>query len=83
MTHTDTSVAAEVERMIRENMTDLDDDEVITPDTTFDDLGMDSLTRIDVLADAEAFFGIQVPDDEVRKFVRVRDLTDFILSARA
>ena len=83
MTHTDTSVAAEVERIVRENMTDLDDDAVITPDTTFDDLGLDSITRVDVLADAETFFGIQVPDDEVRNFVRVRDLTDFILSARA
>ncbi|WP_018350836.1 acyl carrier protein [Longispora albida] len=79
MNHSD--VAAEVERMIRDLMPKLEGQE-ISEDSTFEDLGMDSLNRVDLLAAAEGHFDIEVPDEEVANFVRVSDLTAFIASLR-
>jgi acyl carrier protein len=72
---------AEVEQLIRQQMPTLDCPE-ITDDTTFEDLGLDSLHRVDLLAAAEIHFDIEVPDGEVANLVRVQDLTSFIASAR-
>lgn len=77
---TQDEITAEVGRLIRELMTDLKVD--ILPTSTFEDLGMDSLTQVDLLAAAESAFGVSVPDEDVGSFLKVQDLTDFVLSAR-
>ncbi len=74
-------ITAEIERQIRKLMTELDAE--ITPATAFDDLGMDSLTRIDLLSAAELAFDMEVPDDAVVELVKVQDLVDLVLASAA
>lgn len=54
----------------------------ITPSTNFEELGMDSLTRVDLLSAAESEFEIEVPDESVAQLLRVCDLTELVLSMR-
>ncbi|MBO4205375.1 acyl carrier protein [Micromonospora echinofusca] len=81
MTMTVDQVSADVERLTRKLMTE-DTDRPISPDDTFVELGLDSLKLVDLLGAAEVHFDMEVPDEEVGSFVRVRDLTDFVLRAR-
>ncbi|MCL7458680.1 MULTISPECIES: phosphopantetheine-binding protein [Micromonospora] len=74
-------VAADVEQLTRKLMTE-EPDRPISADDTFVDLGLDSLKLVDLLGAAEVHFDIEVPDEEVGNFVRVRDLTDFVLGAK-
>ncbi|KAB1140548.1 acyl carrier protein [Micromonospora sp. DT46] len=74
-------VAADVEQLTRKLMTE-EQDRPISADDTFVDLGLDSLKLVDLLGAAEMHFDIEVPDEEVGNFVRVRDLTDFVLGAK-
>ncbi|MBT0770104.1 hypothetical protein KIH74_14285 [Kineosporia sp. J2-2] len=78
---TNDQILGEIDRQIRILMPGLDQD--IHLETVFEELGMDSLTRVDLLSAAEMSFGIEVPDDEVGSLVRVRDLVDFVLLTRA
>nr|WP_218107665.1 phosphopantetheine-binding protein [Micromonospora peucetia] len=59
-----------------------DPERPISADDTFVDLGLDSLKLVDLLGAAEVHFDIEVPDEEVGNFVRVQDLTDFVLAAK-
>jgi acyl carrier protein len=54
----------------------------LLPSSSFEEMGLDSLNRIDLLAAAEAAFGIEVPDDQVAGLLRVQDLADFVASAQ-
>ncbi|WP_433385402.1 acyl carrier protein [Micromonospora sp. KLBMP9576] len=74
-------VAADIEQLTRKLMTD-DPQRPIAADDTFVELGLDSLKLVDLLGAAEVHFDIEVPDEEVGNFVRVRDLTDFVLAAK-
>ncbi|MEU6078684.1 phosphopantetheine-binding protein [Micromonospora sp. NPDC047074] len=74
-------VATDVELLTRKLMTE-DVDRPISADDTFVDLGLDSLKLVDLLGAAEVHFDIEVPDEEVGNFVRVGDLTDFVLGAK-
>ncbi|MEH1102534.1 acyl carrier protein [Micromonospora sp. CPCC 205561] len=74
-------VAADVELLTRKLMTE-NPERPISADDTFVDLGLDSLKLVDLLGAAEVHFDIEVPDEEVGNFVRVRDLTDFVLGAK-
>jgi len=55
----------------------------IRMETVFEELGMDSLTRVDLLSAAEMCFSVEVPDDEVGSLVRVCDLVDFVMCSQA
>ena len=77
----DTDVMAEVMRLIKQVMPDAPD-QIPDPDTTFEELGLDSLTRVDLLAAVEAEFGVVVPDDEIGSFVMVRHLMEMITGSR-
>ncbi|MCX4387889.1 phosphopantetheine-binding protein [Micromonospora peucetia] len=74
-------VAADIEQLTRKLMTE-DPERPISADDTFVDLGLDSLKLVDLLGAAEVHFDIEVPDEEVGNFVRVQDLTDFVLAAK-
>lgn len=74
-------ITNEVVRLIRQEMPDVEGD--ITPDSRFEELGMDSLTRVDLLAAVERTFGLEVPDDAVASLLRVRDLTEFLATSKA
>ena len=68
---------SDIVSILRQTFPDVEDAE-ITAQMSFADLGLDSLTRIDVLAAAEAHFGIEVPDDVVGTLATVQDLMDFV-----
>jgi acyl carrier protein len=73
---TNDDITAEVVRLIHQEMPGTQGE--ITSESGFEDLGMDSLTRIDLLAAVEREFGLEVPDEAVATLLRVRDLTDFL-----
>ena len=77
-TITPEDIFAEMDRELRRLLPEFSGE--ITPTSTFEELDLDSLTRIDLLAAMEIAFEIEVPDDEVAKVVRVQDLADLVLS---
>jgi acyl carrier protein len=56
----------------------------VTPETTFvADLGVDSLTMVDIVVAAEDQFGLLIGDDEAARFRTVGDAVDSIVHAAA
>jgi len=56
----------------------------ITPASRLrEDLGINSLTMIDVACAAEDRFGIRIPDDDLERFVTVADAVAFLRGAGA
>ena len=54
--------------------------EAITLDSTFQDLGIDSLNGFDLLCDLEEELGIIIPDDDARGITTVRDVLECVKS---
>lgn len=52
--------------------------EAITLDSTFKELGIDSLNGFDLLCDLEEELGIVIPDDDAREITTVRDVVDCV-----
>jgi len=51
----------------------------LTPTTQLqEDLGLDSLTRIDFAITAEDAFGVSIPDEVLERFVTVGDVLTFL-----
>jgi len=53
-------------------------EEKITPDSTFAELGIDSLDGINILFAVESEFNINIPDDAAQSIRSVRDVIDGI-----
>src|SRR5512135_2302116 len=57
------------------------DEEEVTPDASFvDDLGADSLDQVELIMAFEEEFGIEIPDEDAEKILRVREAVDYIES---
>jgi acyl carrier protein len=52
--------------------------EKVTADSTFEELGIDSLDGINILFAVESEFNINIPDDAAQKIRSVRDVIDGI-----
>jgi acyl carrier protein len=52
--------------------------DTITPESSLEDLGLDSLDTITVVFELEDKFGISIPDDEVRSIRTVGDVIEGI-----
>ena len=52
--------------------------EKITPDSTFQELGIDSLDGINILFAVESEFNINIPDEAAQSLRSVRDVIDGI-----
>ena len=51
----------------------------VTPASSFvDDLGADSLDRVELVMALEETFGIEIPDEEAEKIATVQDAVDYI-----
>jgi acyl carrier protein len=51
----------------------------VTPKASFvDDLGADSLDRVELIMALEETFGLEIPDDEAEKISTVQDAIDYI-----
>jgi acyl carrier protein len=59
--------------------------EQVTLDSTFDELGIDSLDAVNLLFDVESEFNIEIPDEQARSIRSVRLMAEGIrkLLARA
>ena len=55
----------------------------ITPETSLADLGIDSLTMVEVIVAAEDRFGLLINDDDWPRFKTVLDATRYIDQATA
>lgn len=55
----------------------------ITLDSTFEELGIDSLDGMDLLFTFEESFGLSIPDDTARGMQSVRQVTEAIRAALA
>jgi len=55
--------------------------EMITPETTFDDLGADSLEIFQVILALEEMFGMEFDDSETENIKTVGDAAEFIRRA--
>lgn len=61
-------------------------EESITPDSTFDQLKIDSLDGINIVFALENEFGIEIPDEGVQTMRSIREITEgikILISARA
>lgn len=48
--------------------------ESVTPDSTFEQLGIDSLDRLNILFDLEGEFDVQIDDEEAKKVTNMREM---------
>lgn len=53
----------------------------VTPEKSFDDLGIDSMTMLEAVVSLEDRFGVLVPDDTWSRFSTVGDLADHLRQA--
>lgn len=56
-------------------------DEVSTT-ASFEELGVDSMSTMDLLVKVEKEFGVEVPDDQLPMITSIQDLVDFVASAK-
>jgi acyl carrier protein len=52
--------------------------EDITPETTFEQLGLDSLDGLNLVFELEEEFNLMIPDDKVKEMKSVREVTEGI-----
>ena len=53
----------------------------ITPEKTFvDDLGADSLDTVELVMAFEEAFGVEIPDEDAEKILKVQDAIDYIIN---
>lgn len=51
----------------------------VTPEASFvDDLGADSLDRVELVMAFEEAFGLEIPDEDAEKILTVKDAVDYI-----
>lgn len=51
----------------------------VTPAASFvDDLGADSLDRVELIMALEETFGVEIPDEDAEKISTVKDAVDYI-----
>ena len=56
---------------------ELSEDEV-TPETTFSDIGADSLDMVDLAMSLEDDFRVEVTDEALERFVTIADVVEYI-----
>ena len=71
------AVMDKVKQIIMEQLS-VEESEV-TPAASFvDDLGADSLDRVELIMALEETFGIEIPDEDAEKIVTVQNAVDYI-----
>lgn len=54
------------------------EDIVLTEDTKLDDLGVDSIERMEFIINLEDEFALEISDDTIDHMVKVADLLDYL-----
>ncbi|HHN66361.1 MAG TPA: acyl carrier protein [Nitrospirae bacterium] len=56
----------------------------VTPEASFvEDLGADSLDTVELVMAFEETFGVEIPDEDAEKIVKVQDAIDYIKNKTA
>ena len=50
--------------------------ERVTPDSTFEELGIDSMDSINILFDLESEFDIEINDEDAKKIRTIKEMVD-------
>lgn len=56
----------------------ISDEDLITPETTLEDLGADSLDMVEVIMAIEDEFDVQIKDEDLETLKSVNDLIEYI-----
>jgi acyl carrier protein len=56
--------------------------EQISATASFEELGVDSMSTMDLLVKVEKEFGVEVPDEQLPLVVSIQDLVNFVASAQ-
>ncbi len=56
----------------------ISDEDMVTMDTTLEDLGADSLDMVEVIMAIEDEFDVQIKDEDLENLKSVKDLIDYI-----
>lgn len=70
-------------KRILEDVAEISPEEVTEDSVLMDDLDLSSMEILTIVADLEESFGIRIPEKELRGFVTVGDLTDYLLAQEA
>ncbi|MCL2454303.1 MAG: acyl carrier protein [Micrococcales bacterium] len=82
MAHSEQEILAGLAEIVNEE-TGLPADSVQSDKSFTDDLDIDSLAMMTIVALAEEKFGVTIPDDEVKNLSTVGDAVAFIAGAQA
>jgi len=53
----------------------------VSTSASFEELGVDSMSTMDLLLLVEKEFGVEVPDEKLQAIVNIDDLVDYVASA--
>ena len=59
-----------------------DTPEQVSNSASFEELGVDSMSTMDLLVKVEKEFGVEVPDEQLPMIVNIQDLVNFVVSAQ-
>ncbi|MGI6154250.1 MAG: acyl carrier protein [Christensenellaceae bacterium] len=71
-----------VKRLLQEYAC-IEPDQIRPESTLQQDLGLNSLDVVNVIVEFEEEFGIEVDEEDIRSFVRVQDIVDYLQQAKA
>ena len=74
---TDKSVFEKVKKIISENL-GVEEDKVTENASFVEDLGADSLDTVELVMALEEEFGVEIPDDQAEKILKVSDAVKYI-----
>jgi len=74
---TDKTVFEKVKKIIVENL-GVEEDKVTEAASFVEDLGADSLDTVELVMALEEEFGIEIPDDQAEKILKVSDAVKYI-----
>ena len=71
------NVAERIKKIVAEHL-EIDEAKVTESSSFFDDLGADSLDKVEMVMAFEEAFGCEIPDDAAEKITTVQDAITFI-----
>ena len=65
---------------ILEDVAEITPEDVNENSVLMDDLDLSSMEILTIVADLEETFGLRIPEKELRNFVTIRDLADYLVA---
>lgn len=82
VTVTRAKIIERITEMMREGSF-IEKNETVNPDHDFvDNMGLDSLDRVEIVMGVEDEFGIDIPDDDAVKLVTQAKIADYLITER-